>query len=220
MTDSQAAPRKRCSTASPRRGVAGTRQAILESARTLFSDRGYDGVGVREIGGLAGVNAALVNRYFGSKAELFQAAFASGPTLFDKAMADRSSFGAILAEQVLAGPSPERDALMAVLRSSWRPESTSAVGDMVQEAFVAPLAQWLGGPDGWNRAALVVAFVAALEMVVERRLAPADGADADLRLAGLFAQQLQALVPGPPATPRGRRSATASGGKITQQGAT
>ena len=44
-----------------------TRLSILESARQAFITLGYDQAGVREIAAKADVNAALVNRYFGSK---------------------------------------------------------------------------------------------------------------------------------------------------------
>ena len=60
------------STDSPRpRNAAATREAILDSAIRNFARAGYDGVGVREIAGDAGVTAMLVNRYFGSKEQLF-----------------------------------------------------------------------------------------------------------------------------------------------------
>src|SRR5260221_662191 len=54
-----------------RRNAAGTRAAILASARKAFARSGYDGAGVREIAAGAGVTAMLVNRYFGSKERLF-----------------------------------------------------------------------------------------------------------------------------------------------------
>jgi AcrR family transcriptional regulator len=54
-----------------RRNAAATRQAILESARKSFARAGYDGAGLREIARGAGVTAMLVNRYFGSKEQLF-----------------------------------------------------------------------------------------------------------------------------------------------------
>src|SRR3569623_3350198 len=54
-----------------RRDAAATRRAILTSARKAFAQAGYDGVGVREIAAGAGVTAMLVNRYFGSKEQLF-----------------------------------------------------------------------------------------------------------------------------------------------------
>src|SRR5690242_2816561 len=53
------------------RNATATRQAILDSAVRSFADAGYDGVGVREIAGAAGVTAMMVNRYFGSKEQLF-----------------------------------------------------------------------------------------------------------------------------------------------------
>ena len=59
--------------ASPRRrrDAAATREAILAAATRRFATQGYERAGVREIAADAGVTAALVNRYFGSKEGLF-----------------------------------------------------------------------------------------------------------------------------------------------------
>ena len=54
-----------------KRDAAATREAILEAATRRFATQGYERAGVREIAADAGVTAALVNRYFGSKEELF-----------------------------------------------------------------------------------------------------------------------------------------------------
>lgn len=51
-----------------------TRARILEAARALFAEAGYDGASVREIAAAAAVDPALVIRYFGSKEQLFAAA--------------------------------------------------------------------------------------------------------------------------------------------------
>ena len=53
------------------RDAEATREAILASARRAFAQAGYDGAGVREIAAGAGVTAMMVNRYFGSKEQLF-----------------------------------------------------------------------------------------------------------------------------------------------------
>src|SRR5512142_187845 len=65
-------PERRVS-ASPRRkrDAAATREAILEAATRRFATQGYERAGAREIAADAGVTAALVNRYFGSKEGLF-----------------------------------------------------------------------------------------------------------------------------------------------------
>jgi TetR/AcrR family transcriptional regulator, repressor for neighboring sulfatase len=58
---------------SPRGDSAVTRQSILAAARELFAAHGVDGVSVRDIAGTAGVNHALVHRYFGTKDEMVAA---------------------------------------------------------------------------------------------------------------------------------------------------
>jgi AcrR family transcriptional regulator len=54
-----------------RRDAAATRSAIFEAATRRFACQGYQYAGVREIAADAGVDAAMVNRYFGSKEGLF-----------------------------------------------------------------------------------------------------------------------------------------------------
>ena len=49
-----------------------TRGKILAEAEREFAERGYDLASVREISRSAGVNTALANRYFGSKAALYR----------------------------------------------------------------------------------------------------------------------------------------------------
>jgi AcrR family transcriptional regulator len=55
-----------------RTGSAGneTREAILRAARGLFADRGFDHASMRAIGAEAGVDAALITHFFGTKANL------------------------------------------------------------------------------------------------------------------------------------------------------
>jgi AcrR family transcriptional regulator len=51
------------------------RRDILLSAETLFAERGYAAVSVRDIAARAGVPIALVGYYFGRKPELFRTVF-------------------------------------------------------------------------------------------------------------------------------------------------
>ena len=57
-----------------RPGSVDTRGRILAAAREAFADRGFEGATVREVATRAGVDAALVHHYFGSKQRLFVAA--------------------------------------------------------------------------------------------------------------------------------------------------
>jgi AcrR family transcriptional regulator len=55
---------------------AATREALLESARRVFDELGYERATTREIGERAGVDPALICRYFDSKEGLFLATIA------------------------------------------------------------------------------------------------------------------------------------------------
>ena len=68
MPDEQARPRGR------RRAGEDTRAALLDAARVEFTERGFDGATVRTIALRAGVDAAMVNHWFGGKDGLFVAA--------------------------------------------------------------------------------------------------------------------------------------------------
>ena len=57
-----------------RPGPSNTREEILVAARQLFAQRGYQATTMRAIAAEAGVNAALVHHYFGSKEQLLVAA--------------------------------------------------------------------------------------------------------------------------------------------------
>lgn len=58
-----------------------TKERILQTAETLFSERGFSATSLRAITSRAGVNLASVNYHFGSKDELISAVFArrAGP---------------------------------------------------------------------------------------------------------------------------------------------
>lgn len=55
-------------------GNSDARERILTSARELFSRNGFDKTSVRAVAAGAGVDAALVHHYFGTKQQLFAAA--------------------------------------------------------------------------------------------------------------------------------------------------
>src|ERR1700719_1714633 len=114
MTEKQRLPIDQCKR--PRNAVA-TREAILQSALVAFSRHGYDGIGVREIAQMAGVTGVLVNRYFGSKEELFAATveiICSDHRIFES---DSTTLAKRLAAKIMSKTEPI-DALLLILRSA------------------------------------------------------------------------------------------------------
>lgn len=57
-----------------------TKEKILEVARVLFADKGFDGTSVRDIAKAAEVNVASVNYHFDSKENLFHEILMKGHT--------------------------------------------------------------------------------------------------------------------------------------------
>ncbi|MQY06095.1 TetR/AcrR family transcriptional regulator [Actinomadura macrotermitis] len=146
----------------PRRDRQATRQRLLDAARDLFGELGYDGVSVRMIAAAANANVALVNRYFGSKAALFGEVLAEQSTLAQVIAGDRAGLPRRLAEhfvrQVRRGaPLP----LTRMLdRSVGDPEIQQILGAHMERILIAPLtAQLGGGPDARARATLAATVV-------------------------------------------------------------
>jgi len=75
------APRARGPVDAPRRArnAVATKASLLAAAQDLFGTKGYERTTTREIGEAAGVDPALIVRYFGSKADLYLAAVAAEP---------------------------------------------------------------------------------------------------------------------------------------------
>ncbi|MCX4744524.1 TetR family transcriptional regulator [Kitasatospora sp. NBC_01287] len=57
-----------------RRDAARSRELLVRAAVELFADRGFERTTTREIGERAGVDPALIARYFGGKTQLYLAA--------------------------------------------------------------------------------------------------------------------------------------------------
>ena len=82
-----------------------TRAAILASARDLFAEVGYERASIRGIARRAGVDAALVHHYFGTKDELLAAAVdvpVDIGAVAEAAFEDRARAGEVLIRSVLA----------------------------------------------------------------------------------------------------------------------
>ena len=76
-----------------KRNAAATRAAMLDAAVCRFARDGYDGASVRDIAADAGVDAALVSRYFGGKEELFNEVLSCSPSPEHLFEGGREGFG-------------------------------------------------------------------------------------------------------------------------------
>lgn len=187
-----------CHVAPRPRNAEATRAAILNAAQERFARESYDDVGMRDIAGDVGVDAALVSRYFGSKEDLFTSVLDScsnGSELMD---GDRAQFGRRVAHEVIFEPKKEGKlkGLLIMLRSVGSTKAMELVQRTGSERFFNPFAEWVGGEDAMVRARLAAATI--MGMAVSREITGGFGLTPDecermeTRMAGI----LQGIIDG------------------------
>ncbi len=121
------------------RDAAASKDALLQAAQTLFGQQGFEGTTIREIGERAGVDAALIARYFGSKADLYIAAVAAEDTGGTPSEYERLEQMAdvVVTRADQRGPGP---IVQAIVRSDTSAEIRDAARDLLARRLVGPLA--------------------------------------------------------------------------------
>ncbi|WP_175408990.1 TetR family transcriptional regulator [Streptomyces sp. TRM64462] len=169
----------------------GARERILEAARTEFAERGYDKTSVRGIAKAAGVDAALVHHYFGTKDEVFAAAIEVSfePALVVPAVlgAGPEGIGERLARYFIGvweNPAT-RTPLLAIIRSALTHEAAAKVlRGFVLRRILERVAAELRVPDPKFRAELAASHmigIAILRYVI--KVEPLASADPDAIVA-------------------------------------
>lgn len=187
------------------RDAVGTKAAILAAARVCFTSDSYDEVGVREIAADAGVDPALVIRYFGSKESLFAAAVLTNFGAAEFLAGDPARLAETMA-YLLAKKKDHSgfDPMVAIMRSSLSPTTGHMIRDLIDEQVIAPLAARLSGPDAETRAALLMTQVLGLFMgrlfLQNRALAAADPATLVRYLQPVLQVYVDGLGPAPSGT--------------------
>lgn len=184
------------------RGPAGTRQRIMDAAQDLFAEHGYDHVSVRAIAERAGVNLALINRYYGSKRELFHEVLNASAVFPDLVGGDFATLPGRLARYVVGratGALEPTPAVRALLQSSNSPEVRQILAERMRTILFEPMAARISGPEAETVAAIVTAVVSGAQSV-RQLLGPdamaASGTDfAVERLTAVFSACFAGLEP-------------------------
>lgn len=183
------------------RNAAATREAILQSAIRHFADAGYDGAGVRQIAKDAGVTAMLVNRYFGSKEQLFAEAVetAFAPPVFVVDQSDTLAGDAAAALVSRTGPSGEPpESFLIMLLSVSNPVAVRIVRDAIERHVGQRLVRQIDRPDRALRTELVLSVISGVllmrSVVGTRALTEGD----PKHLAGILESVFDAIIGTPP----------------------
>ena len=169
-----------------------TEAAILSAAREHFGARSFEQVGVRDIAEAAGVNIALVIRYFGSKEALFEVAVTQEVNLDALFRMPREQLGEALVRYIL--DKRDFDPLLALLRSAANEQASALLRKNIANHFTAPLSSLMTGEDRALRANLVAAQLLGVALMREViRSEPLAEADRE-RIVVQIAPLVQALL--------------------------
>ena len=105
----------------PRRraGNSGTRDAILDAAISLFSERGYESSSMRAIAAGAGVDPALIRHFFSDKETLFATAIADRTPIFEQLAASLAGIPPA-SERASRPPTSDSGSNRKPVTSCWR----------------------------------------------------------------------------------------------------
>ncbi len=115
-----------------RPGAPDTRAAILGAARAAFAEKGFAGTTIRAVAGAAGVDAALVHHYFGTKDDLFVAAL-------ELPVDPRTAIAPALAD----GPDGAGERVLRVFVGVWDDPGNTAVFVALARTLLDPSASHL-----------------------------------------------------------------------------
>lgn len=197
-SDSPLSNRKRRKETSPR-DAAASRARILDAAQVRFSQNSYEGVGVREIAADAGVDAALVLRYFGSKELLFREIASAAFNTEDILAARAAELPEQAANTLLSKMDGEDwrkgyDPLRLLFASIGSPTAGPILAEHLDRDFVEPIAAALSGPDAKERGAMIAAEILGFALVRAALAARVDNPLSNETLKRLLTKALRSSV--------------------------
>jgi AcrR family transcriptional regulator len=147
-----------------------TEARILAAAAQIFLTAGYERTTIRAVASAAGVDAALVMHYFGSKQELFRQVIETAP------VPSISGAPGQAAEQILASLADrlasEPTASLTLLRSMLTNPEAASAASVAAARYEAQIAQAIPASDASLRAAIISAIT--LGVMVSRHLIKSD----------------------------------------------
>jgi AcrR family transcriptional regulator len=174
-------------------GVSGSRERILASARELFARNGFGNTSIRAVAADAGVDAALVHHYFGTKQQLFAAAteLPIDPMVVLGPLRETpvDQLGRTLPELLLPlWDSQSGTGLIAAMRSMLTGTEVPLARSFFRDIVVAELAHRIDEPDGTGVLRAEFAASQLMGIVVARYIVGLEP------LASLPAEQIVDMV--------------------------
>lgn len=157
-----------------RTGASDSKQQILDAARSLFAEHGYQRTTIRLIAERAGVDPSLVIYFYSSKENLFAT---SMPAPSEEALAapklmaalPRAEAARAMGRRILESVnSPEASNILGIMRAaSSKPEAVGQLREIFVSRMMLPMMTELGLSRPQERAVLLAALVTGMSFVHE-----------------------------------------------------
>lgn len=147
------------------RDAQATQDRLIAAARAIFARSGFERTTVRDIAAEAGVNPALINRYFGGKEGLFVRAVSIRLDFPDLAQVPRDRIGRTLVEHFFRRweGSDEDDLLRVLIRTAaTNDEAAGRIRAILTEQVAAMVSGVAGAERAGERAALIASQILGL----------------------------------------------------------
>lgn len=146
------------------RNPAVTKEALLAAARFEFQKAGYEGASTRKIASDAGCNAALINRYFGSKSGLFDAVMEACIDLGALKGLTNDQMVSALVDIALAKAElkAEFDPIVVAIKSSGSEEAQEVVRNRLGNPMVEQLASIIDGENAKQKAGVILSLISGM----------------------------------------------------------
>lgn len=143
-----------------KRDAAATRAAILSAAKAQFARLGFERATLRDISAEAGVDMALIKRYFGGKEGLFVEALKASFHPDRLEGWNRQTFAHDVA--VMMADNVHRDeartqSFQFLLQAATSPTTAPLLNVAIQDRFLGAIRDWLGGEHAPARARVLAA---------------------------------------------------------------
>jgi AcrR family transcriptional regulator len=186
--------------ATPRRprNATATREAILAAATRRFTTQGYERAGVRDIAADAGVTAALVNRYFGSKEGLFAEVVRGALDMRQLLQGQGGDLANHLARLMVYGQDNVPDGvltpLLLLLHSAAEPAALKLFRRDLNRSELPFLAEQIGGDNSAVRAVMVMSQLTGFAIMYHVLRPKAFATARDEELVALLSGALAACI--------------------------
>jgi AcrR family transcriptional regulator len=166
-----------------RRDAGRTRQLLLDAARRRFAEDGYAATTVRDIADDAGVNVALISRYFSSKEGLFEACLSTAGEELRRSTGEvgLDQIPATIAQHIAGVPAGSVAGQLALLLRSSGDERADRIRLEVLRSSAGRLAALAGGDDPGLllRAEVVLAAAIGITLLRTTTIEPLSSAGVD-----------------------------------------